>query len=277
MKRRYRTPFGAEVDRDGVRFRLWAPRAARVSLHLEVDPAVELPMERKTDGTFILTTAVAQPGTRYRYLVDGNRYPDPASRRQPNGVHGPSEVVDPLAYDWSDQHWPGRPWEQSVLYELHLGTFSESGDFVGALGHLDYLCRLGITAVELMPIAEFPGGRNWGYDGTFPYAPSSRYGRPEELKSLIEACHARGLAVLLDVVYNHFGPEGNYLPAVAPDFFTERHHTPWGAAIDFSGPHSRAVREFFIHNALYWLEEYHFDGLRFDAVHAIFDDTVPDI
>jgi maltooligosyltrehalose trehalohydrolase len=277
MKRRYRIPFGAEVDRDGVRFRLWAPRAAHVSLHLEGDPAVELPMEKKTDGTFVLTTAVARPGTRYRYLVDGNRYPDPASRRQPNGVHGPSEVVDPQAYDWSDQNWSGRQWEESILYELHLGTFSESGDFVGALGHLDHLCRLGITAVELMPIAEFPGGRNWGYDGAFPYAPSSRYGRPEELKVLIEACHARGLAVLLDVVYNHFGPEGNYLPAVAPDFFTERHHTPWGAAIDFSGSRSRAVREFFIHNALYWLEEYHFDGLRFDAVHAIFDDTVPDI
>ena len=193
------------------------------------------------------------------------------------GVHGPSEVVDPNAYNWSDDDWPGRAWEEIVLYELHLGTFSESGDFAGAVRHLDHLCRLGVTAVELMPIAEFPGQRNWGYDGVFPYAPSSRYGRPEELKSLVEACHSRGLAILLDVVYNHFGPEGNYLPAIAPDFFTERYHTPWGAAIDFAGSHNRAVRDYFIHNALYWLEEYHFDGLRFDAVHAIYDDSHPDI
>ena len=224
-----------------------------------------------------MTTAAARPGTRYRYVVDGNPFPDPASRRQPEGVHGPSEVVDPNAYKWSDDDWPGRAWEEIVLYELHLGTFTDSGDCTGAVRHLDHLCRLGVTAVELMPIGEFPGGRNWGYDGVFPYAPSSRYGRPEELKSLVEACHSRGLAILLDVVYNHFGPEGNYLPAIAPDFFTGHHHTPWGAAIDFGGTHNRAVRDYFIHNALYWLEEYHFDGLRFDAVHAIYDDSHPDI
>lgn len=277
MNRRHKLPFGAELERDGTRFRLWAPRAAGVSLRLEGDRPVDLAMAGDGNGWFALTTERAAPGARYRYLVDGAPYPDPASRRQPEGVHGPSEVVDPQAYDWSDADWRGRPWEEIVLYELHLGTFAATGDFAGAVDHLGDLCRLGVTAVELMPIAEFPGARNWGYDGVFPYAPSSRYGRPEALKALVEACHARGLAVLLDVVYNHFGPEGNYLPAVAPDFFTERYETPWGAAIDFAGPRSRPVRDFFIHNALYWLEEYHFDGLRLDAVHAIFDDSAPDI
>jgi malto-oligosyltrehalose trehalohydrolase len=236
-----------------------------------------LPMVRQPEGWFALTTDRAAPGTRYRYVVDGTAYPDPASRRQPDGVHEPSEVVDPAAYCWTENSWRGRPWEEIVLYEIHLGTFSQTGDFTGAIGHLDHVRRLGATAVELMPIAEFPGARGWGYDGTFPYAPSSRYGRPEDLKQLVEACHVRGLAVFLDVVYNHFGPEGNYLPAIAPDFFTERHQTPWGAALDFSGPHSRPVRDFIIHNALYWLEEYAFDGLRLDAVHAIRDDSEPDI
>ncbi len=277
MNRRHKVPFGAEMERDGVRFRLWAPRAAAVSVRLEGDRPSDLPMERESDGIFALTTAAAAPGSRYRYVVDGNPYPDPASRRQPEGVHGPSEVVDPNAYNWSDDNWRGRRWEEVVLYELHLGTFSETGDFAGAARHLNHLCQLGVTAVELMPIAEFPGERNWGYDGAFLYAPPSRYGRPEDLKALVEACHSRGLAILLDVVYNHFGPEGNYLPAIAPDFFTERYHTPWGAAIDFGGSHTRAVRDYFIHNTLYWLEEYHFDGLRFDAVHAIYDDSHPDI
>jgi maltooligosyltrehalose trehalohydrolase len=277
MKRRHKAWLGAEVEDDGVRFRLWAPRADAVTLRLEGARSADLPMSKEVDGTFVLTTAAAGPGTRYRYVVDGGPYPDPASRRQPHGVHGPSEVVDPQAYDWSDRDWLGRPWAEMVLYELHLGTFSATGDFAGAVRHFDYLCRLGITAIELMPIAEFPGMRNWGYDGAFLYAPSSRYGRPEELKALIEAAHVRNLAVLLDVVYNHFGPEGNYLSATAPDFFSDRHHTLWGAAIDFEGPRSRIVRQFFIDNALYWLEEYHFDGLRFDAVHAILDDSAPDI
>jgi malto-oligosyltrehalose trehalohydrolase len=277
MNRRHKLPFGAEVAADGVRFRLWAPRAEAVLLRLEDARSTILPMMRDAEGWFALTTTLAEPGTRYRYVVDGVPYPDPASRRQPEGVHGPSEVVDPCAYDWSDDDWRGRRWEEVILYELHLGAFSEGGDFAGACRHLDDLCRLGVTAIELMPIAEFPGARNWGYDGVFPYAPSACYGRPEALKALVEACHARGLAVLLDVVYNHFGPEGNYLPAIAPDFFTERHKTPWGAAIDFCGPLSRPVRDFFVHNALFWLEEYHFDGLRLDAVHAIFDESVPDI
>jgi len=274
IRRRHTLPFGAEPVTGGVRFRLWAPRARSVALQL-ADAVV--PMVREPEGWFALITDRAAPGALYRYVVDGNAYPDPASRRQPRGVHGQSEVVDPAAYCWTESAWRGRPWEEIVLYELHLGTFSETGDFAGAIAHLDHIRTLGATAVELMPIAEFPGTRGWGYEGTYLYAPSSCYGRPEDLKRLIEACHARALAVFLDVVYNHFGPEGNYLPAIAPDFFTDRHHTPWGAALNFFGPHSRPVRDFIIHNALYWLEEYDFDGLRLDAVHAIHDDSEPDI
>jgi malto-oligosyltrehalose trehalohydrolase len=274
MRRHHALPFGAELVPGGTRFRLWAPRANSVALQLA---AALLPMGPEPEGWFALTTDRAGPGTRYRYVVDGIAYPDPASRRQPEGVHGASEVVDPGMYAWTASAWRGRAWEEMVIYELHLGTFSETGDFAGAIGRLDHVRELGATAIELMPIAEFPGTRGWGYDGTCMYAPSSRYGRPEELKSLIEACHARGLAVFLDVVYNHFGPEGNYLAAIAPDFFSDRHHTPWGDAINFSGPLSRPVRDFVIHNALYWLEEFAFDGLRLDAVHAIHDDSDPDI
>jgi malto-oligosyltrehalose trehalohydrolase len=270
-------PFGAEPTADGVRFRLWAPSAGAVSLRIEDVAAFAIPMVREENGWFSLTTAVARPGTRYRYVVGGKAVPDPASRRQPAGVHGPSEVVDPAEHVWGDLGWRGRQWEEIVFYELHIGAFSETGDFAGAIRHLDHIQELGATAVELMPIAEFPGGRNWGYDGVFLYAPASRYGAPEELKRLVEACHARGLAIFLDVVYNHFGPEGNCLPSIAPEFFTVRHHTPWGAALDFSSRYGRPVREFFIHNALYWLEEFHFDGLRLDAVHAIIDDSLPDI
>jgi malto-oligosyltrehalose trehalohydrolase len=277
MHRRYKLPFGAEIADHGVAFRLWAPRAQNVALRLDETGGDDIPMRHEGEGWFSAVTDRAGPGTRYRYAVDGTAYPDPASRCQPEGVHGPSEVVDPRAYAWRDAGWRGRAWEEIIIYELHLGTFSETGDCAGAIRHLDALRELGVTAVELMPIAEFPGDRNWGYDGTFLYAPSSRYGRPEALKALIDGCHARGLAVLLDVVYNHFGPEGNYLPAIAPPFFTERLHTPWGAAIDFAGRESRRVRDFFVKNALYWLGEYHVDGLRFDAVHAIRDDSTPDI
>jgi malto-oligosyltrehalose trehalohydrolase len=268
MRRHHELPFGAELVDDGVHFRLWAPRASTVVLRLE--GAGEWPMERAEGGWFSLTTDEARAGTRYRYLIDGQAVADPASRHQPEDVHGPSEVIDARAYEWRDNAWRGRPWEEIVLYELHTGSFSESGDFAGIAGHLDHLQELGVTAIELMPIADFPGRRNWGYDGVLLFAPDARYGRPEDLKRLVDAAHARGIAVFLDVVHNHFGPEGNYLHLYAPDFFTERHHTPWGAAINFARPE---VRRFYVENSLYWLEEFHIDGLRFDAVHAILDDS----
>ena len=271
-------PFGAEILESGrTRFRLWAPSAREVSLVLARDGGTDrVRMETAQDGWWEQVTA-APAHTRYRYLIDGAReVPDPASRFNPDDVHGPSEVVDPDAFEWDDGGWRGLPWEEAVLYELHVGTFSPEGTFAGIEAHLDYLSNLGVTAVELMPVADFAGKRGWGYDGVLLYAPDAAYGRPENLKRLIAAAHSRGLMVLLDVVYNHFGPEGNYLHLYAPRFFTERHRTPWGAAINFDGREARPVREFYIHNALYWLEEFHFDGLRLDAVHAIMDDSAPD-
>lgn len=268
MKRRHELPFGAEPVADGVRFRLWAPKARSVALALEGRAAV--PMTAEPDGWYALTTRAAAAGSRYRYIVDGQGVPDPAARFQPQDVHGASEVVDAEAYDWQDGAWHGCKWEEIVLYELHVGTFSESGDYAGVARHLDHLAALGVTALELMPLATFAGRRGWGYDGVLPFAPAPCYGRPEELKRLVDACHRRGFAVFLDVVYNHFGPEGNYLGLYAPDFFTDRYETPWGAAINFA---AEPVRRFYVENALYWLEEFNFDGLRFDAVHAIFDDS----
>jgi len=276
MKRRHDMPFGAEWRSDGrVRFRLWAPAAHRVDLSLAGEKgSTYLPMEQSENGWFELVTSEARPGSQYRFRIDnGQEVPDPASRFQPADVHGPSEVIDPKSFYWADYDWRGRPWEEAVIYELHVGTFTPTGTFSAVRGRLEYLKDLGVTAIELMPVADFPGKRNWGYDGVFHYAPDSSYGRPEDLKRLIQSAHDLGLMVLLDVVYNHFGPEGNYLNAYAPQFFTDRHRTPWGNAINFDGPESRAVRDFFIHNALYWLTEYHFDGLRFDAVHAILDDS----
>jgi maltooligosyltrehalose trehalohydrolase len=274
MRRRHTMPFGAEALPDGsVRFRLWAPNARSVELCLE-DTGDVVAMSALEHGWYELTTARAVPGSRYRYRIDGDlRVPDPASRSNPNDVHEPSVVVDPTRFTWQDASWHGRPWEEAVIYELHVGTFSPEGTFAGAMKRLDYLQQTGVTVIELMPVADFPGRRNWGYDGVLPFAPDAAYGTPDDLKALIQAAHARGLMVFLDVVYNHFGPDGNYLGAYAKEFFTERHHTPWGAAINFDGDNSRPVREFFIHNAIYWLEEFHFDGLRFDAVHAIIDDS----
>jgi 1,4-alpha-glucan branching enzyme/maltooligosyltrehalose trehalohydrolase len=229
-------------------------------------------------GWYELDCAQAHAGSRYCFQIDdGPCVPDPATRCNPDDVHGASQVVDPASFDWQDASWRGRPWEEAVIYELHVGTFTPQGTFAALESRLDYLAALGVTAIELMPVADFPGRRDWGYDGTLLFAPDSVYGTPEDLKRLVQAAHCRGLMVLLDVVYNHFGPEGNYLHLYAPQFFTERHHTPWGAAINFDGEDSRTVRDFFIHNALYWLQEYHFDGLRLDAVHAIADDSRPDI
>lgn len=277
MKRHHIMPFGAHLlDAGGVRFRLWAPGVAAVVLHL--DAAQELPMTAAESGWFELTVPTAHAGSRYSFrLPDGLLVPDPASRYNPEDIHGPSEVVDPATFDWSDENWRGRPWEEAVVYELHVGSFTPAGNFDGIIERLDYLVELGVTALELMPLADFPGQRNWGYDGVLPFAPDAAYGRPEDFKRLVDAAHQRGLMVLLDVVYNHFGPEGNYLHAYAPDFFNPRHATPWGAAINFDGEGSRVVRDFFIHNVLYWLEEFHLDGLRLDAIHAICDDSSPDI
>lgn len=277
---RHALPFGAELAPDGsARFRLWAPAEHAVSLVLE-EPSGDtiLPMTPTEAGWFELTTRRASTGTRYRYrLGDGLRVPDPASRFQPDGVHGASLLVDPTAYRWQNDEWAGRPWQETVLYEVHLGCFSPEGNFDGARRRLDHLSRLGVSALELMPVAEFEGRRNWGYDGALLFAPHAGYGTPGQLKRLIDEAHGRSLMVFLNVVYNHFGPSGNYLSRYAPAFFTERYHTPWGAAINFDGPESRPVRDFFIHNALYWLAEYRIDGLRFDAVHAIRDASQPDI
>jgi maltooligosyltrehalose trehalohydrolase len=275
-------PFGAELTASGeVRFRLWAPAAHEVELVLydaEGAAVHTAPMQSLADGWFARVTGAADVGSLYRYRIDGtHEVPDPASRCNPQGVHGPSEVIDPAAYAWDDTAWHAPPWHEAILYELHVGTFNAPGTYAAVAARLAHLKRLGVTAIELMPVAAFPGTRNWGYDGVLPYAPQASYGRPEELKALIAAAHGQGLAVILDVVYNHFGPEGNYLHLYAPQFFDLRHHTPWGAAINFDGAGSRTVREFFIHNALYWLEEYHIDGLRLDAVHAIHDASKPDI
>ena len=277
MKHRHEMPFGAEFRPGGeTRFRLWAPVCTRVGLVLREGPA--LPMERLPDGWFELATRDAPPGTPYRFDVGAaRRVADPASRWNPDDVHGPSRVVDPDAFEWGDDAWTGRPWEEAVFYELHVGTFTPRGTFAAAMERLDYLADLGVTAIELMPVADFPGARNWGYDGVLPFAPDAAYGTPDDLKRLVAAAHARGLMMFLDVVYNHFGPEGNYLHAYAPWFFNRHRSTPWGPAIDFDGRHARPVRDFFVHNALYWVEEFRFDGLRLDAVHAIADDSVPDI
>ena len=279
MVRSHSMPFGAELSQGGgVRFRLWAPNAQRVDLCLENEKQERFPLAKLEQGWFEVVTPRATASSLYRFQInDQMKVPDPASRFQPHDVHGPSEVVDPRAFQWLDGGWVGRPWEETVIYEVHVGAFTPEGTFRGVEAKLDYLRELGVTAIELMPVADFPGARNWGYDGVLPYAPDSSYGRPKDLKHLVQAAHAKGLMIFLDVVYNHFGPEGNYLHTYSPQFFTNRHRTPWGDAINFDGPDSRVVRDFFIHNALYWLEEYHFDGLRFDAVHAIVDDSKPDI
>jgi maltooligosyltrehalose trehalohydrolase len=262
-----------------VRFRLWAPAQPAVTVVVEPgDPVVELAMAPVGNGWLELTTDRAAPDSCYRYrLADGLAVPDPASRYQPNDVHGPSQVVDPCRYVWQNDGWAGRPWEEVILYETHVGCYSPEGDFDGVRRRLDHLVQLGITAIELMPIGDFDGRRNWGYDGVLPFAPDSTYGAPDALKRLIDEAHGRGLMMVLDVVYNHFGPSGNYLNCYAPEFFTERYRTPWGQAIGFAAPKGCPVRDFMIHNALYWLLEYRFDGLRLDAVHAIRDDSQPDI
>jgi len=282
MKRRHSMPFGAEVLAHGVHFRLWAPAARRVTLCLARTHREDIfPMLAQAGGWFELVVPGAGAGMRYGFRLDDNQLmmPDPASRCNPDDVHQASQVIDPTAFDWNDGNWRGRWWEEAVIYELHVGCFTQQGTFAALRQRLDYLVDLGVTAIELMPVADFPGACNWGYDGVLPFAPDGSYGPPEELKFFIDAAHSKGIMVLLDVVYNHFGPEGNYLPRIAPPFFSdlsEHRRTPWGNALNFDGPNSRTVRDFFIHNTLYWLEEFNIDGLRLDAVHAIIDDSIPD-
>jgi malto-oligosyltrehalose trehalohydrolase len=255
--------FGPRLEpRGGITFRLWAPSAERVDLLIDRPQ----PMRRREEGWFTLSVPSAGAGTRYRFRIDGELdVPDPASAFQPADVGGPSEVID-HAYHWRAAGWRGRPWAEAVILELHVGTFTAGGRFLDVIDRLDDVAAAGITAIELMPLADFPGRWNWGYDGVLWYAPDSAYGRPDDLRALIDAAHARGLMVLLDVVYNHFGPEGNYLGRYAKSFFTSAHRTPWGDAIDDMVPQ---VRAFAIENALHWLVHYRFDGLRLDAVHAL--------
>lgn len=260
---------GANPAPGGVNFMVWAPEAASVEVELVDDGAVRIPLQR--DGEYHRGLVPAAPGDRYWYWLDDTvRRSDPASRFQPEGVHGPSQVVAADSYIWNDNSWKGILLDGYIIYELHVGTFTPQGTFDGVITRLDYLCELGITAVEMMPVAQFPGERNWGYDGVYPFAPQNSYGGPEGLKRLVDACHSRGLAVILDVVCNHLGPEGNYLHRFGP-YFTDRYRTPWGDAINFDGPGSDPVRHYFISNALYWITEYHIDALRLDAIHGIYD------
>jgi maltooligosyltrehalose trehalohydrolase len=262
--------FGAIPGPDGIcRFVVWAPAVSELSLVACGRTRSVVPMERDR-GSHVCEIEAA-PGTRYLFrLPDGRELPDPASRFQPDGVHGVSAVVDTNAFRWTDAAFRARALSESIIYELHVGTFSETGTFAGAINHLDPLVDLGVTTVELMPVAQFPGSRNWGYDGVFPFAVQNSYGGPEGLQQFVDAAHARGLSVILDVVYNHLGPEGNYVGAFCP-FFNGRYRTPWGQAVNFDDADSGPVRAFLIRNALYWLGEFHIDGLRLDAVHGIFD------
>ncbi len=266
--------FGPQINKNAVLFRLWAPLAERVLVRIE--QRGEWPMRRRQDGWHVVEVNDAQIGDRYKFVLDdGFAVPDPASRFQPEDVHDPSELIDPM-FEWQTQGWKGRRWEEIVIYELHVGAFTEAGTFLAAIEKLDHLQRLGITAIQLMPLSDFRGRYGWGYDGVLPYAPDSSYGRPEHLKMLVDAAHERGICVFLDVVYNHFGPDGNYLPRYAP-IFGDRHESVWGKGLNYDGDGSRFVRDFVIENAIYWLSEFRIDGLRLDAVHAMKDDSDPHI
>jgi len=260
----------------GYRFSVWAPTRRGVDLVFFPSSGSErrIPLAPEPDGCFGVTLAEARPGDRYAYLLDGEGpFPDPCSRYQPDGVHGASELIDPSAFAWSDRGWRGVALRDAVLYELHVGTFSPQGTFAGVTDRLPYLADLGISVLELMPVADFPGRWNWGYDGVSLFAPARCYGRPDDLRRLVDTAHGLGLAVILDVVYNHFGPDGAYQAVFSPYYLSAQHRTPWGAAVNLDGDHSAAVRAFFIRNALQWLTEYHLDGLRLDATHGFVDET----
>jgi maltooligosyltrehalose trehalohydrolase len=274
--RRY--PIGAEViGPDQTHFRVWAPKAQHVDLVLEENAAKDsqrtfhaLAAEK---GGYFSGSVNAGAGARYWFRVNNNLYPDPASRFQPDGPHGASCIVDPARFRWTDSHWPGVPLKGQVIYEMHIGTFTKEGTWYAAAQQLDELARIGITVIEMMPVADFPGRFGWGYDGVNLFAPSNLYGTPDDLRSFIDRTHSLGLGVILDVVYNHFGPDGNYLGAFSDDYLTPGNENEWGDAINFDGPNSASVREFFITNGRYWVEEFHFDGFRFDALHAVRDQS----
>ena len=271
--RAHQAGFGAEFEADHVRFRLFAPTSEQVHLDLV---GLSEPLLMNTDGSgwHELVTPAASPGSDYHFVLqNGTSVPDPASRFQPKDVHGPSQVMDPRSYQWTDGAWRGRPWNETILYELHVGTFTEKGTFNAALERLPHLAELGVTAIELMCVSDFAGNRNWGYDGVLPYAPDSAYGMPDEMKAFVNAAHAFGIMIILDVVYNHFGPEGNFLSQYFPNICSDRHDTPWGKSLNFDGQQNDVVRDFIIRNALYWVDEFHIDGIRLDASHAMVDES----
>jgi maltooligosyltrehalose trehalohydrolase len=266
---------GAEVIGSKASFRTWSDKS-NVALVLTDDagtPLKELPMAKDAEGYYLLEVPDICAGSLYQYRLDGRLLPDPASRFQPNGVHGPSQIVDPSTFRWTDGGWHRPELSDFVIYELHIGTFTTQGSYLAIIDHFEHLIRLGVTVIELMPIADFPGNRNWGYDGVCLYAPCHSYGTPDDLRYLIDAAHRAGLAVILDAVYNHLGPDGNYLGDYSPNYFNAEHHTPWGAGFNFDAADSTIVRRLFIENAVYWLEEFHFDGFRLDATQAILDDS----
>lgn len=258
------------IDHNGSRFTVWAPEKESMALHLVTDGRI-VPMKKDANGYFNCAVIGALAGTRYYYQPEkGKDCPDPESHYQPEGLHGPSEVVDHEQYTWRDKDWKGLPLTEMIFYETHIGTFTPEGTFEAAIQRLDDIAATGINAIELMPVCQFPGSRNWGYDGTFLYSVQNNYGGPEGLKRFVDACHQRGIAVFLDVVYNHVGYEGNYLPFYGP-YFSDKYHTPWGKAFNYDGAWSDGVRAFIVGNVLHWAEYYHIDGLRLDAVHEIFD------
>jgi maltooligosyltrehalose trehalohydrolase len=264
---------GAEPQQHGTSFRVWAPERQRVEVVFAAGRVETL--EREGNGYFSRFVENAGPGALYRFRLDRSDqlYPDPASRFQPEGPHGPSQIVDPRAYRWADEEWRGTDDAQQVIYEMHFGTFTAEGSYRSAIDELPRLKEVGITIIEALPVADFPGRFGWGYDGVNLWAPSRLYGSPDDLRSFVDAAHQEGLAVILDVVYNHLGPDGNYLKEFSPHYFTDRYRNDWGDAINFDGAHAAGCREFFIENAAYWIEEFHFDGLRLDATQQIFDDS----
>jgi maltooligosyltrehalose trehalohydrolase len=269
----WRPALGAIWNGKATTFTLWAPSHQQVALVLD---GTARPLERGANGYWNGTFGDVRPGDQYRYQLGdepSQAFPDPASRFQPDGVNGPSEVIDPSAFPWADAGWIPPALDHLIFYELHVGTFTAEGTFRSATARLDYLADLGITAIELMPVGDFAGGRNWGYDVAAPFAPSRAYGRPDDLRRFVDAAHARGLAVFLDVVYNHLGPDGAYQSTFSPSFFTDAHQTPWGRGVNLDGEGAGAVRHYFIDNALHWVREYHVDGLRLDATHALQDDS----